>query len=225
MPRCPECHEWFAPSRGLESCPQCGVPLPPPVQIDVPKAERGAKRSPSSRPPPRQERHDVGSGKVGPLCDTCNKEIGELDGYLLSTKAVVLSVPCWKRYLFKAQVMAPGVLGDGKAFLELVALRASSDTPWHVCEECAGMFSFNRNLAKRELIKYSVTGGPSSGFGLCRVSRQGGDVIVDPSDEKAFNAAVAAALNALKQIADAGGSGKASVGEGVTGRKWWHFWK
>jgi hypothetical protein len=173
----------------------------------------------------QQERDEIASETVTGVCDTCIKQIGKLDGYLLSTKEVVLSVTCWKRFLLKSGTVNPNLVTDTKAFTGLVALRASSDTPWQICEECASMFSFDHNLAKSELLRNRATGEPSSGFGLCNVSYQGKDVIVELLDEEAFMGALKSARMALDQILSERGSTITPLSENVTKKKWWQVWK
>ena len=173
----------------------------------------------------QQERDEIASENVMGVCDTCIKKIGKLEGYLLSTKEVVLSVASWERFLLNSGAIIPNLVTDTKVFTGLVAQRASSDTPWQICEECAGMFSFDHDHAKAELFRNRDTGEPSSGFGLCNVSYLGKDVIVEILDEEAFKAALKAARMALDQILAERGSKKTSLSENVTKRKWWQVWK
>lgn len=147
-----------------------------------------------------QEQEEVISEKATSHCDACNKKIRRADGYLLSTKEVVMSVACWKRFLSKSEVIIPNLLKDSEVFVGLVAFRASSDTPWQVCEECSAMFSFDRTIAKVKLLRNRITGEFIGGFGLCTVSRVGKDTIVDPIDADSFDAALKAAGEALDSI-------------------------
>lgn len=172
-----------------------------------------------------QGRDEIVSEDVMGVCDTCMKKIGKLEGYLLSTKEVVLSVACWKRFLLNSGATIPNLFTDMKVFTGLVAQRASSDTPWQICDECAGMFLFDHDFAKSELLRNRATGEPSSGFGLCNVSYRGKDPIVEISDQEAFLATLKSARMALEQILAERGSQETSLNPNVTKRKWWQVWK
>lgn len=151
-----------------------------------------------------QERIEVINERGASHCDVCNKEIEKTDGYLLSTKEVVMSVVCWERFLSKNEAVTPGLLEKNEVFVKLVALRASSDTPWQVCEGCSSMFSFDRTNAKVKLLRNRINGEFTSGFGLCTISREGKDTIVNTIDADSFNAALKSAGEALAILKKSG---------------------
>jgi ribosomal protein L40E len=137
-------------------------------------------------------RIDVASNKY--VCDTCDRNLGANDGYLLTTKQVVLSVESWRRVFGKWKREHPALFKDH--FFDLAFHRASSDTPWVICESCASMFSFDRKQARDVLQKYRLTGEFQRGQAVCTFCSpsDGGSILVEPTDDDAW----VAMLKAIK---------------------------
>ena len=148
-------------------------------------------------------RLDVASDKY--TCDTCNRRLSPDEGYLLTTKQVVLSVESWRRVFlkwlkwFKWTKWLRWKQNREDYLLELAFQRASSDTPWVICEGCSCMFSFDRQHARHTLKKYRQTGEFPKGQVVCTVSFPvgGGRIVVEPTDEQTWDAMLEAINAAL----------------------------
>ncbi|HIC88731.1 MAG TPA: hypothetical protein EYP04_04950 [Anaerolineae bacterium] len=143
-------------------------------------------------------RFDVASDKY--TCDTCDRRLNENEGYLLTTKQVVVSDESWRRVFLKWKSMYPDSSPD--MHLSWAFQRASSDTPWVVCENCASMFSFNPTNARNALAKYRQTGEYPRGQAVCTVTipKDGGRTVVEPTDDQAWQEMLAAINRSLMQI-------------------------
>ena len=94
----------------------------------------------------------------------------------------------------------PQLLSDGQSLMHCVFTRASSDTPWQVCEQCSGMFDFDREKAREQLLQNRATGKPSSGFRVCEITQKGNDTVVLPVDEEAFHRMFKTVKEAVDQV-------------------------
>jgi hypothetical protein len=135
-----------------------------------------------------------------PLCDSCNKQLSDNEGYLLTTAQITASVLSWKNFLLKSASQMPELLNDSKLLSRMVFARGSSDSPWLICEECAAMFEFDHNHAHAELLRFRQTGEPSGGFAVCQLSYQGRDMVADPLDQAAWDVMLEAVNTALGDI-------------------------
>ena len=136
-----------------------------------------------------------------PKCDTCSKILQYDEGYLLTTRQIIDSVESWKRFLLNSEKQWPNLFSDDPTFLlNLAYQRASSDTPWLVCEECAHLFSFDAERARAELQRYRATGEPSSGFAICRITYQDKDTVVVPVDDEGWDILLKRLNTAIDEI-------------------------
>ncbi|MBN1535564.1 MAG: hypothetical protein JW908_02445 [Anaerolineales bacterium] len=135
-----------------------------------------------------------------PLCDSCNKELSEDEGYLLTTAQITSSVASWKNFLVKSSENMPDLLNDSNMLSRMVFARGSSDSPWQICEECAAMFDFDRQQAHANLLHFRETGEPSGGFAVCQLSYQGRDLVADPIDKEAWDVLIEAVHTAIDEI-------------------------
>ncbi len=135
-----------------------------------------------------------------PLCDSCNKELAENDGYLLTTAQITSSVASWKKFLQKTAAQMPELLNDSNLLSRMVFARGSSDSPWQICEECSTMYNFDRDFARSELLRFRMTGEPSGGFAVCQLSYQGRDLVADPLNKTAFDELLQSVNTAMEEI-------------------------
>ncbi len=93
-------------------------------------------------------------------CDLCNTGLSTSDGYLFTTKELVVNQEFWKRRLslysslFK---MLPTREDRVLAFLDTVHDACASKTPWLLCEECSKVSS-GRESAKSDAQRLAKTG-------------------------------------------------------------------
>jgi hypothetical protein len=135
-----------------------------------------------------------------PLCDSCNKELAENDGYLLTTAQITSSAISWKIFLQKTMAQMPDLLDDSNLLSRMVFARGSSDSPWQICEECSTMYNFDRDFARSELLRFRQTGEPSGGFAVCQLSYQGHDLVADPLDKAAWDELLQSVNTAIDEI-------------------------
>jgi len=138
-----------------------------------------------------------------PLCDSCNKELSDSEGYLLTTAQITASVLSWKTFLLKSINQMPQLLNDSNMLSRMVFARGSSDSPWLICEQCAAMYEFDHAHAHTELLRFRQTGEPSGGFAVCQLSYQGRDMVADPLDKAAWGVmleSVNTAINEIREI-------------------------
>ncbi|MEN6394277.1 MAG: hypothetical protein ABFD53_10755 [Anaerolineaceae bacterium] len=135
-----------------------------------------------------------------PLCDVCNKKLDDDEGYLLTTAEITASKLSWKCFLERTISDMPEVLHNPNLLSRAVFARASSDSPWQVCEQCSTMFEFNRKHAHTEWLHFRQTGEPSEGFAVCKLSFQGRDIIADPLDKSAWDNMLEAVSAAMREI-------------------------
>lgn len=138
-----------------------------------------------------------------PLCDSCNKELSDDEGYLLTTAQITASVLSWKNFLIKSAMQMPEVLNDSNMLSRMVFARGSSDSPWQICEECAAMYEFDRHRAHADLLSFRQTGEPSGGFAVCQLSYQGRDMVADPLDKAAWDVMLESVNTAISEIRQA----------------------
>jgi len=78
-----------------------------------------------------------------PVCDICDRETSWEDGYALTTRTVVTNTAYWE-FMFTQHPMR-----DDSSALSLVEHQAKSPTGWLVCGNCASLFNFNHEIAKK----------------------------------------------------------------------------
>jgi len=141
-------------------------------------------------------RIDLASDKY--TCDECDRRLSTNEGYLLTTKQVVVSVESWRRVLLKWKREYPDLFKDHH--FDLSFQRAASDTPWVICEGCSSMFTFDRKQAQDALEKYRRTGQFQEGQAVCAVSLPagGGRTLVEPIDYETWHVM----LNAITAASD-----------------------
>ena len=119
----------------------------------------------------------------------------------MTTRQIIDSVESWKRFLLNSEKQWPNLFSDDPTFLlNLAYQRASSDTPWLVCEGCAHLFSFDAERARAELQRYRATGEPSSGFAICRITYQDKDTVVVPVDDEGWDILLKRLNRAIDEI-------------------------
>ena len=130
------------------------------------------------------------------VCDVCNREIEEPEGYLLTTREVVTSTRYWSAYLGLLLTKHPASQIQNR-LLVVVGRMASSDTPWMVCQNCGEFFSFDHGERRAKARAWRATGQPEGGFSLCSIDQRGSDFLVHSKDDDAMmiaNLAAAAVL-------------------------------
>lgn len=89
-------------------------------------------------------------------CDICSKKMTLSDGYLLTTKDVVVQKAYWE-YAFTHQWGYVHDLGGTNADPEmktrflanLLINQINQNTPWSICETCSNFFTFDKKTAKK----------------------------------------------------------------------------
>jgi hypothetical protein len=133
-------------------------------------------------------------------CDICGKNIHSLQGYLLPTHQVLTQRAYWQFYF--EQVLDKHISLkklDQQTVMTAFFHFACGDSPYMVCEECAGMFTFERGRAKKAAAIWWQTGKPDSGDALCKyhAARFGGIGQFEPLDVPHLRQAFSAAMLAL----------------------------
>lgn len=94
------------------------------------------------------------------VCDVCNRELGEKEGYLLTTLEVVSTPGYWKKAFsgpMSAMISASGVIDD--SFKTRFASRmASQTTPWMVCNDCIDIFTVDKAKTRQYAIRCYESG-------------------------------------------------------------------
>jgi hypothetical protein len=84
------------------------------------------------------------------VCDICNKELANLEGFLLTTEQVVTTPAYWQK-TFSGPMggLLAAAAGSEQAFKAQIANQmASQRSPWMICERCIDLFSIDRQKAK-----------------------------------------------------------------------------
>src|ERR1017187_1060955 len=92
-------------------------------------------------------------------CDVCSAKTRFADAYALTTREVTTSVKYWKYVMKKEEEVFRR--GGPEFLVHFVNRQASSPTGWLVCEECSGMFEFNKAIAREYAIRETTP--PNSG--------------------------------------------------------------
>ncbi len=125
------------------------------------------------------------------LCDVCNKNLGEKEGYLLTTLEVVSTPAYWKKAF---RMMALFVMSDDSAKVQFASQMASQTTPWMVCNDCIGLFTVDKAKSRDYAIRWYESGGtftpPGSGPApLSKVNMGDGKVYIQGGSPAAFELA------------------------------------
>jgi len=110
------------------------------------------------------------------VCDVCNKELAEKEGYLLTTEQAVSNPAYWKKALARpASIMLARVTSDESAKAQLASQMASQTAPWLVCDDCIGIFDVNRNETRQYALRWYDSHGTFSppGSGAPSLSKAG----------------------------------------------------
>lgn len=83
-----------------------------------------------------------------PVCDVCNKEMNWEEGYVLTTSQVPTSEAYWENAFKGAWSYTHGMDPEGGTVAMLAQQQAGQTSGWLVCEDCSGLFSFDREQAK-----------------------------------------------------------------------------
>lgn len=75
------------------------------------------------------------------VCDVCSKSVNPSDCYALTTRQVAANERYW-------QYMLENHTYDDELLAMLAQQQAMQRTGWLVCEQCNGMFSFDRGTAR-----------------------------------------------------------------------------
>jgi hypothetical protein len=88
------------------------------------------------------------------VCDVCNEETTPNSTYFLTTAQVVLNIRYWREEVRRFRAIG-NVLGGigGEALAIAVPQMAGQRSAWAVCEACAGMFEFDRELASAYAVR------------------------------------------------------------------------
>jgi hypothetical protein len=134
-------------------------------------------------------------------CDICGKNIHSRQGYLLPTHQVLAQRAYWQFYfeqVLDKQISLKKL--DRKMVMTAFFHFACGDSPYLVCEKCAGMFTFERSRAKKAAAIWWQTGKPDSGDALCKYHAAGFGGIrqFEPLDEPHLSQAFSAAMLALR---------------------------
>jgi hypothetical protein len=77
-----------------------------------------------------------------PFCDVCSKRVHQSDSYILTTEQVATSDDYWGQMLCRNPI-------DDQLLLICIQQQADRHTVWMVCEECSGLFQFDRVKARQ----------------------------------------------------------------------------
>lgn len=77
-----------------------------------------------------------------PLCDVCSKKVNQSDTYILTTEQVATSEDYWSRMLSMNPI-------DDQLLLICIQQQSNQRNVWMVCEECSGLFLFDRVEARQ----------------------------------------------------------------------------
>jgi hypothetical protein len=134
-------------------------------------------------------------------CDICGDKLHSLQGYLLPTHQVLGNQAYWQFYFEQVlNKQIPLRELDQKMVMTAFFHFASIDSPYIICEKCAGMFTFNHKQAKKAANIWWQTGKPDNGYALCKrhTSRFGPQVDqIEPLDVPHLRKAYSAAMLAL----------------------------
>jgi hypothetical protein len=138
-----------------------------------------------------------------PVCDVCNSELKEKEGYLLTTTQVVRTPGYWRKALSDMGALGAAFGVSQDAFkIQFAQQMASQTNPWMVCGQCIGIFSVDRNLARQHALQWYQTGGtfapPGTGpASLSDVNMGDGKRLVQGGSAEAI--ALAPQLKAMQQ--------------------------
>jgi hypothetical protein len=133
-------------------------------------------------------------------CDICGDKLHSLQGYLLPNHQVLDNPAYWKFYfeqVLNKQISLRNL--DQRMVMTAFFHFASIDSPYIICEKCAGMFTFSHKQAKKAAEIWWQTGEPNTGYALCKrhASRFGLMDQIEPLDVPHLRKAYSAAMLAL----------------------------
>jgi hypothetical protein len=130
------------------------------------------------------------------VCDVCNKELGEREGYLLTTLEVVSTPGYWKKAFSGSMgaMMSAFGMSDDASKAQLASQMASQTTPWMICDQCIGIFPVDKGKTRQYALRWYDSGGtfapPGSGPApLSKVNMGDGKVYMQGGSPEAMRLA------------------------------------
>jgi len=125
------------------------------------------------------------------LCDVCNKNLGEKEGYLLTTLEVVSTPGYWKKAFTMGALFG---ISEYSEKVQFASQMASQTTPWMICDDCIDLFTVDKTKSREYAIRWYESGGtfkpPGSGsVPLSKVNMGDGKVYIQGGSPSAFELA------------------------------------
>jgi uncharacterized membrane protein YhaH (DUF805 family) len=151
------------------------------------------------------------------VCDVCNKDLGEKEGYLLTTLDVVTTPAYWKKSMSTMTSMFG--MSDDSTRAYLAEMMASQKLPWMICNDCIKIFNVDKVKTRKYAIQWYESGGtfqpPGTGaVPLSKVNMGDGKVYIKGGSPEALQIA-----NSLKSKGKStGGQAKESGSDKLSGQ-------